>query len=180
MVIEDRTLVSANDEDGSVGVPAARGTFEDLFLAERTRLFQALCLVTGDRQEAEDLAQDTFVRVYERWDRIGDMDDPVGYLYRTAMNGYRTGYRRARMALRRVPPAPETPEEFARVEDRVRLLDGLARLTRKQRVAVVLVDLLGFTSQEAGRILGMDPGTVRTQASRARSALRKIVEDDDA
>lgn len=39
--------------------------------------------------------QDAFVRVWERWDRVQQMDDRVGYVYRIAMNGFRTAYRRA-------------------------------------------------------------------------------------
>ena len=58
--------------------------FEDLFEAEHARLFRALLLVTHDSGEAEDLMQDAFVRVWERWDRVATVDDPVGYLFRTA------------------------------------------------------------------------------------------------
>lgn len=39
-----------------------------------------LCLLTGDGQEAEDLMQDAFVRLHERWERISSLDDPTGYL----------------------------------------------------------------------------------------------------
>lgn len=60
--------------------------FEDLFALEHRRLFGALCLITRDPHEAEDIGQEAFVRVPERWDRVGSMVDPVGYLYRVAMN----------------------------------------------------------------------------------------------
>jgi RNA polymerase sigma-70 factor, ECF subfamily len=40
----------------------------------------------GNRAEAEELAQDAFLKVWERWDRVADIEEPVGYLYRTAMN----------------------------------------------------------------------------------------------
>src|SRR5687768_18221933 len=59
--------------------------FETFYGAESQLLFRRLWLVTGNRAEAEELMQDAFLRVWERWDRVGAMDDPVGYLYRTAM-----------------------------------------------------------------------------------------------
>src|SRR5262245_41651740 len=51
--------------------------FEDLFEAERERLFRALLLITHDSAEAEDLMQEAFVSVWERWDRVGRLEDPV-------------------------------------------------------------------------------------------------------
>jgi RNA polymerase sigma-70 factor (ECF subfamily) len=56
--------------------------FEEFFLAQHERLFQALYLLTGDRYEADDLAQEALLRAYERWDRIGVMDSPDGYVFR--------------------------------------------------------------------------------------------------
>jgi DNA-directed RNA polymerase specialized sigma24 family protein len=69
------------------------GTFE----AQSERLFRALLLVTHDSTE-EDLMQEAFVRVWERWDRVGTLDDPVGYLFKTAMNLHRSAIRRAAVA----------------------------------------------------------------------------------
>jgi DNA-directed RNA polymerase specialized sigma24 family protein len=54
--------------------------FEVFFDREKARLFRALCLVTRNRFEAEELTQDAFLSVYERWDRVGTMDNPSGYL----------------------------------------------------------------------------------------------------
>ena len=81
-------------------VREARG-FDEFFAEERIRLFQALCLVTHNRSEAEELTQDAFLRVLERWDRVGTMDDPTGYLYRTAMNAFRSWNRRATLRAKR-------------------------------------------------------------------------------
>ncbi|HJY31569.1 MAG TPA: sigma factor, partial [Actinomycetota bacterium] len=82
-------------------------SFEAFFEAEHERLFRALYLVTGNAQEAEELMQDAFVAVWERWDRVSGMDDPTGYLFRTAMNRFRSRLRRASRAARRaVGPDP--------------------------------------------------------------------------
>ena len=68
----------------------------DAFYGEHfDRIYTALFLVTGDRHEAEEIAQESFLRVFERWDRVGGLEDPIGYVYRTAINVFRNRYRRA-------------------------------------------------------------------------------------
>src|SRR4029453_13982329 len=64
------------------------GDFVELVQAEHPRLYGALWLITRDRGEAEDVMQEAFLRIWERWDRVRGMDDPAGYLYRTALNVY--------------------------------------------------------------------------------------------
>jgi len=51
-------------------------------------------LLTGDRREAEDLAQEALVRAFERWSRVRSMANPPGYVYRTAINLNRNRLRR--------------------------------------------------------------------------------------
>lgn len=79
-------------------VMEAGASFEDFFAAEHLRLRRALYLVTGSLSEADEVAQEALVRTWERWDRVGAMRDPTGYLYRTAMNVHRSALRRARRA----------------------------------------------------------------------------------
>jgi RNA polymerase sigma factor (sigma-70 family) len=155
-------------------------SFEDLFHAEKDRLYQAMVMLTGNRQEAEDLMQDAFVRVFERWDRVSSVEDPIGYLYRTAMNGFRSHYRRSALALRRAVPPRDRRDDIARADRHLDLTRRLALLTKKQRTALVLTDFLELSSEEAAEAMGLTPGAVRTQASRARTQLRKAVGDDDA
>lgn len=85
-----------------IEVDALAPTFERFYEANSRRLFAALCLVTGNRDEAEEIAQEAFVRVFERWERVGELDDPTGYLFRVSMNVFRGRYRRASLAVRRV------------------------------------------------------------------------------
>ena len=152
-------------------------SFEELFDSEHARLFGALCLVTGDRHEAEEIMQDAFLRVWERWDRISGLDDPQAYLFRTAMNVFRNRYRRAALAVRRTVSLAPTEDAFAIVEDRDVVVRALRDLTPDQRAAVVLTGYVGLTSEEAGRALGMRAGTVRTLATRARAAIREKAGD---
>jgi RNA polymerase sigma-70 factor (sigma-E family) len=148
-------------------------TFEELFHAQYERLLRAMYLATGDRHEAEDLAQDAFVRVYERWERVRALEDPVGYLYRVALNARRSRLRRLAIAARKAvrPDPPPDHEEAAGARDVVRR--ALGELPAGQRDAVVLIEWLGLTDRQAAGILGVSAGAVRTRLHRARSALRE-------
>ena len=145
--------------------------FEDLFAAEQHRLFGALCLITRDPDEAEEIGQEAFARVWERWDRVGSMADPAGYLYRVAMNVLRSRYRRARVAARRVVEGTRQ-DEISEADDRDEVERMLSGLNRQQRSALVLTAMLGYSSDEAGALLGMRGSTIRVLSTRARAALR--------
>ena len=157
-------------EDGTAG---SADTFEDFFAATNPRLFTALWLVTGDRYEAEEIAQDAFLRVLERWVRVGRLDDPESYVYRTAMNVFRNRYRRAALAVRRsLSLAPQASDELAAVEDRDEVIRLLRPLPPRQRAAVVATSILDLSAEEAGRVLGMRSATVRALTSRARTRMK--------
>src|SRR6266568_6265165 len=157
---------------GAIEEPrSSTSSFEDFFAAERDGLFGAMCLVVGNRAEAEELTQEAFLRVWERWERIGSLEDPTGYVYRTAMNLFRKRYRRAKVALRRLARIAPAEDVFERAEAREVVLRALATLTPRQRAAVVLTELLDLTSEEAARVLGVKPVTVRVLASQGRAAL---------
>jgi RNA polymerase sigma-70 factor (ECF subfamily) len=160
-------------------IASEAGSFERFFEAQHARLYGTLCLVTADPREAEDVMQEAFLRLWERWDRVRAHPDPAGYLYRTAFNLHRSQLRRAVRAARRRFVDQESPDQLARVDDRQTLLAGLRRLPRRQRTAVVLLDLMGMTSEEASRLLGVRPVTARVLASQARSRLREAEGDTD-
>ena len=153
-------------------------SFEEFVRAEHGRLYGALCLIAGDRHEAEDIMQDAFVRLLERWDRVQRMDDATGYLYRTAMNVFRRRRTRAAMAIRRAVTFAPHEDSFAAVEDREIVFRALAAIPMQQRAALVVTALLGYSSEEAGRILGLRASTVRARATRARATLRGMIGDE--
>jgi RNA polymerase sigma-70 factor (ECF subfamily) len=154
-------------------------SFEEFFEAHHARLYGTLCLVTSDRAEAEDIMQEAFLKLWERWDRVRAHPDPGGYLYLTAFNLFRSRLRRIARATRRVVARPVSDDALAQVEARESLAAGLRALTPRQRAAIVLLDLLDFSSEEAGRALGVRPVTVRVLASQGRAALRDTIGRDD-
>jgi RNA polymerase sigma-70 factor (ECF subfamily) len=174
----DRPLrVLRGEEVVETDVVVEPRSFELFFADEHARLFGALCLVTGNRSEAEEIMQDAFLRLWERWDRVATIDDASAYLFRTAMNVFRNRYRRASLALRKTISVAPTEDALATVEDRDVVVRALRGLTPDQRAAVVLTAYVGLTSEEAGKVLGMRAGTVRTLATRARAAIREKAGD---
>lgn len=153
--------------------------FRSFFERERDGLFGALVLITGNRQEAEEIAQDAFLALWERWGRVRSLEDPTGYLYRTAMNIFRKRWRRASLALRKTVGLVQGGDAFAAADARQVVMKALSTVSKRQRAAVVLTDLLDFSSEEAARALGIKPVTVRVLASQGRAALKKTLERSD-
>ena len=146
--------------------------FDTFFVEAHQRLFKALYFVTGDRHDAEELMQDAFVKLWERWDEIDRIDDPTAYLFTVALNGFRMRRRRAAVSARKAPDSPNERDPFTDAEIRVDVQAMLRRLTPRQRAALLLVDLWGYPSQEAARIMHVRASTVRALATHARATLR--------
>ncbi len=145
--------------------------FDTFVMEEHERLFKALYFVTGSREDAEDLSQEAFLRLWERWGEIDRITDPTAYLFRIALNGFRMQRRRAATALRRRVLARDDRDEFAEAEVRADVRQLLLGLSPRQRAALLLVDLLGYPSEQAASILRVRPSTVRNLASQGRAAL---------
>lgn len=151
--------------------PAARD-FESFFRAEYRSLCQALVLLVGDALEAEEIAQETMTRVLERWDRVGVMDSPAGYAYRTALNLQRKRIRRLAVRAKRRFASVPVADIGAGASDRLDVRRALQQLPDGLRAALILVDWLDMDTEEAGRVLDLKPASVRVRLHRARSALR--------
>jgi RNA polymerase sigma factor (sigma-70 family) len=152
--------------------PTVALDFESFFRAQYRSLCQALVLLVGDAFEAEEIAQETMTRVLERWNRVGAMDSPAGYAYRTALNLQRKRIRRlAVRARRRFAPVPVADIGPA-ASDRHDVRRALQELPVGLRAALILVDWLDMDTDEAGRVLDLKPASVRVRLHRARSVLR--------
>jgi RNA polymerase sigma factor (sigma-70 family) len=160
----------------STGAAESVLDFDTFFATEYQRLFEVMYLLTRDRAEAEDLAQEAMARAYERWSGIRD---PNRYVYRTAFNLHRTLRRRLAVAVRKRGQLLPAAGDADAVERRLDALATLALLPATQRATVVLVDWAGMTAEEAGRVLGIQPVSVRGRLHRARAALRQQIGDAD-
>jgi RNA polymerase sigma-70 factor, ECF subfamily len=152
--------------------------FDDFFARESEDLFRRMWLVTRDRGEAEEVMQDAFLSLYERWDRMAEIDDPRAYLYRTAFNAWKKRSRRMARAVRSTL-APSRRDDVDAADARTVVDDALEHLTPRQRAAIVLTELLGFSSEDAGEILGIRAVTARVLTSQARAAMRAYLGGPD-
>ena len=149
--------------------------FDELFLDVHDRLRRALFFVTGNSHDAEELMQDAFLKLWERWDSIESIDDPTAYLFRAALNGFRMRSRRARTAARKLV-MPATPrDDFEEIDLQQDVRRMLLELPERQRAALVLTEIFGYSSEQAAWILGIKPTSVRVLASRGRTTLRGAV-----
>lgn len=153
-------------------------SFEDFFEAEGPRLYRAARLLTRSHHEAEELCQDAFFKVWQRWDRVGSMENPSGYLYRTALNEYRKWHRRALLRARQVVRLAPADDPQLTVQARDTFVRWLAGLTPRQRSAVVLTALLDLPVEETAAAMRVKPGTVHGLLSQSRTALKKATEPD--
>jgi RNA polymerase sigma factor (sigma-70 family) len=174
-----RSLPSDQGIHEELAVGGSAASFEEFFRGEQLRLHRVLFAITRSRPEAEDIAQDAFLKVWEQWDRVSEMDDPAGYLHRTAINGFRDRSRRFVLAMRRAVGISPRSEEHEAIEARSVAASLLGSLPPRQRAAIVLTEALGYSAEEAGKILGIKGSTVRALHFQARSALRSSKETID-
>ena len=165
----EENFVELRRERGALAEPQS---FEELFLDQHDRLYRALYFITGSPEDAEELMQDAFLKLWERWDSIGSIADPVAWLFRVSLNGFRMRARRAPVAARRLVPmtSPRDPFEDVNIREDIRRM--LSSLPQRQRAALVLTEIFDYSSEQAAQILGIRPTTVRVLASQGRAALR--------
>ena len=155
--------------------------FEDFYRTEFPSLVRALFLLVPDADEAQELAQEAMVRVYERWDRVSGMASPGGYLYRVATNLNRRRIRSLAVRTRRLRTLGAGLRDTEIDPGRRDLVDAISSLSVRLREALMLIDWMGMSSDEAAHILHITPASVRSRVHRARRELRArlLPEGDD-
>jgi RNA polymerase sigma factor (sigma-70 family) len=156
--------------------------FEDFYETNFSTVARAVRLTVNGPDEAADIAQEAFVRTWAHWGRIGRREKPVLFTLRVARNLATSRVRqliRYRRAIARLHTAGDRPPDVSPgVGMEVR--EALAELPHRQRWAVVLCDLVGLSSPEAARIVGISPSTLRVHLARAREHLRAAFLEQEA
>lgn len=149
---------------------------------EGPALKRAALLLCRDEHEADDLVQETFVRLYTKWQRVGDLENPGGYAQRTLTNVYLSRWRRLRMdrAKSHLFVDDTSPSDIDAVTDRAALTQWLQSLGAKQRAAVVWRYYCDLPVPEIAVLLGCREATVRAQLSRALSTMRRLAADHES
>jgi RNA polymerase sigma-70 factor (sigma-E family) len=170
-------MLSARTEGATT---AAGGRLGELYLRYADGATRLAYLLTGDRQVAEDIVQDAFVKLAGRLAHLRDPNAFDAYLRRTVVNLSRSYWRHKKVErsyLRREEAAiagepVATPSSF---EDRELVWGAMGRLTDRQRAAIVLRFYEDLSEADAAEILRCRPGTVKSLVSRGLEVMRQEI-----
>jgi RNA polymerase sigma-70 factor (sigma-E family) len=177
-------LVTVAKEDRTTAEPREH-SLEDLYVRHAPDAARLAFLLTGDRELAEDVAQDAFIRVAGRFRHLRYPDAFPAYLRKTVVNRCVSIHRRAKVertyvgreSSRSRPPPGEQPDLATRDELRV----ALRTLPMRQRAAIVLRYYHDLSEQQVANALECSTGAARSLVLRGMTSLREqIGRDDDA
>jgi RNA polymerase sigma-70 factor (sigma-E family) len=161
-----RPMQDARDEEFSQYVVARRG-----------QLRRTAYLISGDWQLAEDLVQTALTKLYVAWPRVRRNGSIDGFVRRIIVNSHiderRRPWRRERSSLDGIDPPAETVG--AAIEDRLTLMQALARLAPGQRRVIVLRYFTGLSVEETAADLGCSTGNVKSQTSHGLRRLEELL-----
>ncbi len=146
---------------------SVRVSYDEFYRRSWTRTVQLAALLVQDASVAEELAQDAFIQVMSRWDTLRE---PAAYLHQCVVNASRVYHRHAGVVRQklRVMAIPETTEH-----DFDELAEAVSALPFRQRAVVLLRYHCDLTEQQIAEVLKCRPGTVKSLAARALSALHQ-------
>jgi RNA polymerase sigma-70 factor (sigma-E family) len=151
-------------------------SFAEFVRANMPVLVRKAYLLTGSGHAAEELVQDTLVRLYPRWERVAGADVPLAYVQRSLRNNFLSQLRNGRgreLLIDAVPDVPGRSSIERETTDRDEVWALMRTLNRRQRTVLVLRFYEGLSDTEIAEYLGCRPGTVRSLASRAVAKLRE-------
>ncbi len=168
--------------DNCAGSDAATG-FEALVRRHERQVLGVALRLLGSREDARDVAQETFLRLHRHLGRFDEEAGVGAWLYRVTVNlcrdRWREVQRRREVDLGGIEDEPRSGADAeARLIESERLRqvrDGMMRLGNKERLALLLRDVEGLSTAEVARILGVKEITVRVQISQARLKLRELL-----
>jgi len=157
----------------------ARAAIVDLYRDEFRGIARLAYLLCGNTEQADDLAHDAFVRLYEQWDRVADPAKRVAYLRAIVVNLAHSAHRRAATARRHAhtPVLVEggattsAEDEAMQRSSRPDVMAAMATLPDRQRSAIVLRHWLHMTESEIAEAMDCSIGSVRTHVARAHQTL---------
>jgi RNA polymerase sigma-70 factor (ECF subfamily) len=162
----------------------ARSAYADLFRRHYPGVVAYATRFTGDAAEAEDVAQQAFINVFQRKSGSGRFKSLIYTVTRNlALNERRRRGRKyvAKVGLSEMDPAgrPQRPlNTLVRGEERAGLKAALASLSDDLREAFLLKETRGFTYAEIGKTMGLHPDAVRRRVAKALTRLREILKSE--
>ncbi len=182
------SVIAVSTPDAASGQPAAwtaDEALERLYVAHYRGLVRLAVLLLHDQGAAEEVVQDAFVAVHQRWAQMRDPQQAFAYVRRSVVNGtHSVGRRRgverrhlARLASQEVV-RPGADHDLAESERRHRVLEALQQLPRRQREVLVLRHYADLDEAGVAAALGISRGAVKSHAHRAAARLRELLEEE--
>ncbi|HEX6150459.1 RNA polymerase sigma factor [Nocardioides sp.] len=154
---------------------AERVEFEWIFRSTYRSVLRTTYLVLHDRGRAEEVTQDAFLRLYERWRGVAAIEHPEAWVRRVAVRAAVRSAQRTR--LRTAPPPDEDQATWDEIPD-VDLARAVASLAPQQRAAVALHYLDDLKVDDVARHLGVSTSTVKQHLFRARTRLATMLSEN--
>jgi RNA polymerase sigma-70 factor (ECF subfamily) len=155
-------------------------SFDEFYAGTAARIVRYAYALTGDLDDARDIAQETFARAWQRWSSVSACDSPEAWVRRVATNLAISRWRHARTARLLASRATTTPRHAPEISaDTVVLVAGLRTLPQRQRTVLVLYYLVDLPVEQIAAELGCPAGSVKVWLSRGRAALAAAIRADD-
>ncbi|MDQ3879669.1 MAG: sigma-70 family RNA polymerase sigma factor [Chloroflexota bacterium] len=159
---------------------ATRPSFDRLFEEYQHAVYNYVLRMVGDRDRADDITQDTFIKAYRRLHTLTDDAAVRPWLYRIATNTAIDEIRRRRFSFGDAypdraddAPGPEAQAMASRLDDAVQR--ALMQLRPNHRQCLVLSDIEDMSGQQIAEVMGISYGAVRTLLCRARGEMRALL-----
>lgn len=149
-----------------------RVDFDGFYRDSWDRVYRPLAVILRDHELARESVDEAMVRAYQKWSKVRTYDNPVGWVYRVALNYARN---RLRRRWREVPWRMVEPSWEMRTPN-PELMDALMQLPLPQRQVLVLRFLFDWSVRDVGAALGIPDGTVKSRLHRAIGTLREVMQ----
>ena len=169
-----------------------RRAFDDLVMKYKDKIFNLCYLFLGDYQEADDIAQEVFIKVYHSLDKFRFESTFSTWLYRIGVNTCKNRLKSLEYRYKKWMCRLDTGNPFDTHNDSIELVDtsdsplselenkertklikkAIHSLSKDKKIVTILRDIEGLPYEEIARLTGLKPGTVKSKLSRARMDLR--------
>jgi RNA polymerase sigma-70 factor, ECF subfamily len=180
------------DSDYALAQKAAGGdlaSFEELYRRHFRRVYALALRMTASPEEAEDLAQETFIQLFKKIGSFRGDSAFTTWLHRMTVNQVLMHFRRRKSRPEYTSEEGETPDQIVKgtenqarmpVVDRIALEDAISKLPAGYRSVFVLHDVEGYEHNEVAEMLGISEGTSKSQLHKARLKLRGLIRQQAA
>ncbi len=170
-------------------------SFELLIKEHQQIAFNIAYRMLGNIEDAKDISQDAFIKIYKSLNTFKGDSSFSTWLYRivtnTCLDELRKRKKRNTISYdntiktddgeidRNIPDTGDTPEEIvSKNESQRAIIKSINKLSEQHKIVIVLRDIKGFSYEQIGEILNCPEGTIKSRISRARIALRTLLEKD--